>query len=82
MSDHLGSLWRSYRTTVIPLGASAVQARECRRAFYAGAKALLLTILGKVEKGSDEPTEGDLQLMDEIEQELEAFVRSVKEGKA
>lgn len=81
MSDRIGSEWRSYRTRVIPITASAIQARECRLAFYAGAAALLRVILAHLEPG-EEPTAQDLQTMDEIDAELRAFQLAVRDGLA
>ena len=83
VSDRLGGAWRELRTKVIPLDAPAIQARECRRAFYAGANALLAIILGGV--GSDpeeEATPKELVMMDELQEELEQFARDIRAGKA
>lgn len=33
--------WASYERAVLPKDASAIQRRECKRAFYAGAQAVL-----------------------------------------
>lgn len=79
--DRIGAEWRSYRTRVIPLTAPAIQATECRRAFYAGAQALLHVILAVLEPGL-EPTAADLRAMDEIAAELTAFSEQVRRGQA
>lgn len=81
MSDRIGASWREYRTRVIPLEAPPIQATECRRAFYAGAQALLGILLAVMEPGT-EPTTADLRTMDEIADELTAFSRAVRDGRA
>lgn len=81
MSDRLGAAWREYRTKVIPLEAPAIQAQESRRAFYAGAQALLGLLLNVMAPGT-EPTTADLKVMDEIAAELTAFSQAVREGRA
>lgn len=81
MSDRLGAAWREYRTKVIPLEAPAIQAQESRRAFYAGAQALLGLLLNVMEPGT-ELTAADLKVMDEIAAELTAFSQAVREGRA
>ena len=73
--------WEPYERRVIPIGAPAVQRRESKRAFYAGAQALLGTMLVMLEPGS-EPTEKDLAMMDEIAAELTAFSQAVRRGDA
>ncbi len=81
MSDRIGAEWRDYRARVIPLHAPPLQATECRRAFYAGAQALLALLLSVLEPGA-EPTEADLRVMDEVAAELGAFAQAVRDGRA
>jgi hypothetical protein len=73
--------WDDYLKRVIPHDASTVQRWETRRAFYAGAQALLASIITMLEPGT-EPTEADLRNMDAIDTELKAFARDVREGLA
>jgi hypothetical protein len=80
MSDRLGEAWRSYRTKVIPLDASSIHATESRRAFYAGARAMLASIMGMLDPGT-EPTEVDLWNMDELDEELTRFAAGAAEGR-
>lgn len=83
MTDHLGAAWREYRLKVMPLDAPAIQAQECRRAFYCGAHALMGIVLHAVQGNpTDEPTERDLALMDAIATELAQFERDVRAGTA
>src|SRR5688572_7099004 len=66
--NHVKSQWDTYRV-VMPKDAGATQIIETRRAFYAGAQALLHLMLKKFEPGLEE-TENDLQMMDDIDAEL------------
>ncbi len=79
--DRIGAAWREYRVKVIPVTAPAAQATECRRAFYAGANALLGAIMTMLDPGT-EPTEREVLAMDEINAELHAFVAAIREGRA
>jgi hypothetical protein len=79
----LKDAWEDYRTLVIPKDAPPVQVRESRRAFYAGAQALLSVIMRQLTpdvEPTEPPTEADLQMMDEIDGELVAFFASVAAG--
>lgn len=72
--------FNSYRKAVIPREASDVQVRECRRAFYAGALALLTRIQMGASKQGD--SDADLALMVEIQEELQDFKKRVLSGVA
>ncbi|HEU4344065.1 MAG TPA: hypothetical protein VFU31_21125 [Candidatus Binatia bacterium] len=65
------------RLTVIPADASAIQVREMRMAFMAGAQHLFSSIISVLDPGS-EPTDADLRRMNLINAELEAFVQEMK----
>jgi hypothetical protein len=71
--------WLTYRNEVIPKNAPLVQLQECRRAFYAGAQALLHTVMRLSDPGI-EPTEADMRMMEGIEQELQDFAKAVMAG--
>jgi hypothetical protein len=75
------NLWETFRQEVVPPDASSIQVRETRRAFYAGAKMLLGLILTSFAPGT-EAEESDLDLMDQIDQELRAFLDDVAAGRA
>lgn len=77
----LAELWESYAARVLPQNASAIQVQECRRAFYAGAGALLAAIASVLGPG-DEPTEDDLRAITAIQVELNAFALDTLEGRA
>ncbi len=70
----------AYRALVIPPDASAVQIKESRRAFYAGAAALMQTVFAHLSPGED-VTESDEAFMMGIESELKRFAEDVKEGR-
>lgn len=71
--------WLSYRNEVIPKNASLIQLQECRRAFYAGAQALLHTVLNLLEPCT-EPTDADVAMLGRIEEELLKFAEAVEAG--
>lgn len=60
--------WDSYRREVLPSTAPQVQIVECRRAFYAGAAALLSLQLHDLEGGEE-----GWAMMDGIQRELAEF---------
>jgi hypothetical protein len=73
--------WLDYRKKVMPPEAPHVQVVESRRAFYAGAEMLMLEILRGLDPGPD-ASQGDMDLITDIHQELMLFAVAVKEGKA
>ena len=82
MTDHVGERWRKYSSRVLdPIQANQIQRQETRRAFYAGASALMTIVLENLE-GGDEPTEADLAMMDNLKAELDNFVAAVGAGRA
>ena len=73
--------WDQFAKLVLPKGVSATQRQEMRRAFYAGAQAILMRVIVALAPES-EPTEEDLQMMQGVDDELQEFSRLVKEGRA
>jgi hypothetical protein len=65
------------RLLSIPANAPAMQVREMRLAFFAGAQHVFASILGILEPGS-EPTENDLTRMVLINAELNQFIEQMK----
>ena len=61
--------------------ASPIQKREMRRAFYAGGQAIMFKIIASLAPES-EPTADDLTMMDDLQQELNAFAEAVKAGRS
>ena len=82
MSKTIKSMWHSYSERVIPRNAGVVQRMECRRAFYAGAQAYNAVILNFLEPGTDEITDADMALIQELQDELNQFCQDVERGKA
>lgn len=72
--------FNSYRKSVIPADAPSIQIKECRRAFYAGAQALLGRIMESLDPDK-EATENDVLMMNEITVELSEFAVAVREGR-
>lgn len=75
------SAWRDYAANVIPLEAPRIQVTESRRAFYAGARSLLGSMV-KVLGPGQEPTPSDVAIMDSIQKELDQFLEDIQSGKA
>lgn len=68
--------WATYRDKVLPRSAGRVQVDETRKAFYAGAFAVLSGLMGGMSESPDvEPQ--DLSLVNDLEAELQAFAASV-----
>lgn len=78
MTPRIGPACDRYLREVVPASAGPTQIVETRRAFYAGAMALLELMLAGLEDTdlSIEPTEAELHMMDEIAAELVAFAAS------
>jgi biotin synthase-like enzyme len=72
--------WEMYRDTVIPPDAHVTQFIECKRAFYAGARSLLTDIMIMADPGAD-PTDEDMDMMEDLELELQQFAADVAAGK-
>lgn len=64
--------WQGMRLMVLPPNASAVQVSEMRKAFFMGAQHLYASIMSFMEEG-EEPTDQDMDRMNKIHNELEAF---------
>ena len=73
--------WDSFARAVLPEGCPAVQRQETRRAFYAGADALLHGVLQPIAAEGEEATAEDLDAMANLEKELSEFAELVKKGR-
>lgn len=73
--------WDSFARAALPSGCSSDQRREMRRAFYAGAQAIMFKVIISLAPEL-EPTNDDLALMDNLQRELSDFAEAVKEGRA
>lgn len=67
--------WQSYRA-LLPKDASEIQLKETRQAFFGGAALLLEAIMKSLEPGV-EATANDLQVMEDVQAELDAFGREM-----
>lgn len=75
MTRTVFAAWQSYARDVVPAGAPAVQREECRRAFYAGAGAMLSLVFDAVEPRDEGEGESNLQ---ELEDELTAMSQELR----
>lgn len=66
--------WIGLRLAAVPLDAPAIQLDEMRNAFFAGAQHLFSSIMTILDPGA-EPTDKDLERMDLINSELQAFIK-------
>lgn len=73
--------WDQFSRSVLPPDAPQDQRREMRRAFYAGAQGVLFRVIEKFAPES-EPTEEDLQIMQDVHEELQEFAKLVAQGRA
>lgn len=81
MANHpMAVAWASFLTEVIPPDASETQVTEMRRAFYAGAAALLRAVADIGDSVEDDDA-GAARLM-ALDDELEAFGEAVQRGDA
>lgn len=74
--------WGIFCERVIDPDAPEVQKREMRRAFYSGAQAIMFRVLVAFAPETLEPTEADLQVMTDLDDELKQFAADVKAGRA
>lgn len=81
MTRRIATAWAGFERAVVPPDANRIQRQEMRRSFYAGAHAFLGILMRQLSE-TDEVAPEDLDMMDEIEAELEAFMRDVLEGRA
>ncbi len=68
--------WKSYQQLVMDPKAGQVQVDETKQAFYAGASLLWYALMFTLEPDA-EPTELDMQRMDDINTEVEAFGQKI-----
>lgn len=76
MSGLLADAWASYRERVVPAEAGEVQVQECRRAFYAGARA----IEAMFRAMADMPDSEGAVVLGAVIGELEGFADGVRGG--
>lgn len=69
--------WQSF-SSVLPAGAGKIQRQEVRRAFYAGAKA----VLNLSAVIADQSEDAGVQMLEGLHEECRRFFQHVQEGKA
>ena len=80
MTKQIARQWQQFERSSIPKTAPPIQRQEMRRAFYAGAAALLHLAKGL---GDDELTEdAGAAALEAMQQEIMEFFDRVAEGKA
>lgn len=70
--------WKGLETMAIPPSAGDTQRKEMRKAFFAGAQHLYASMMSMLDSDT-EPTQTDLDRMTLIHNELEEFVKELKE---
>lgn len=76
--NHIDDRWKTYRLKVIPLDAPELQSVECRRAFYAGAGAVLDMLLRSTAQGQVQA----VREVQGLQAEVERFRADVRADKA
>lgn len=69
-------LWTTYLANVVPAAASAAQREETKRAFYAGAQAMFLAVMGATMPEDERVCEAHLTA---LERELEDYLHGFKQ---
>jgi hypothetical protein len=70
--------WEEFWKAVAPPRASAIQKQEMRRAFYAGIYCMLQTC--KALGHEDVPEDDGVEVLEKLQEELEAFYELMKKG--
>ena len=71
--------WLSYQSAVLPQNCPAIQRVETRRAFYAGAQAML-ALIARIDE--DVPDEQGVEYLERFRRELQGFAELVAQGAA
>jgi hypothetical protein len=71
--------WHAYRHDMMPATASAVQVRDTKRAFYAGAMAYQ-TVLNRNLARYPDDQQADMDLLADLDNEMSAFKKEVEQG--
>ena len=74
-------LHAEWEHTTMPVGAPAIQRKECKRAFYAGCFALLMAQMTTVAGPTTTEEEG-MGFLDGVMEECQAFFDDIAKGKA
>jgi hypothetical protein len=79
--DVLRKAHAEFETAVMPIGVSAIQRQEMKRAFYAGAYALLVRQMTIVADPETSEAEG-IDYLKGVLHECQAFFDEIAKGKA
>jgi hypothetical protein len=80
MDNFVQGEFDSYLRDVVPVGAPPAQIAECKRAFFAGAHALLSAFIAIGEDSVTE--EAGVEWLESIQAELSTFKEDVLAGRA
>ena len=81
-SKTLAEAWATFAQMTGVVNTSAVQQREMRRAYYAGAISLLDMVLRNLDGTTDDVTEMDFEFMNKLNQELQQYAAAIASGLA
>jgi hypothetical protein len=81
---HIDEAWQDLRANILPPHAPAIQLKEMRRAFYAGAQAMMNALVLNVSDTGDinDVTPEDEALIEDIQAELQQFADDLQAGRA
>lgn len=81
MKRRVREAWADFERAVLPASVGAVQRQEMRRAFYAGAYAIMDTMAAAMS-GDDEMTADDERAMLDLAAEREEYLVALQTGRA
>lgn len=74
----IGRVWRLYHQVVlVPAGAPPVQVEETRRAFFAGAIAVL-EVVGRISSDDSIDVEKGIEMLEGMTEEVQDYIRKFK----
>jgi hypothetical protein len=82
MPGPINEAWEDFLEDAYPDGSTATQRKECRRAFYSGARALLFRLMASALPGSDEDEDTNVDVVQAYSEELDEFFRQTNDGPA
>lgn len=78
--NHIKKLWDKYHAEAIPANAPLIQIVETRRAFYAGAASLFMTMIEETKQNEMDEEKGTIYLA-EINAEIDQFGQDLLGGR-
>jgi hypothetical protein len=82
MKYRIQAMWNDFAHRVLPPHAAAIQRKEMRRAFYAGASAMLDRLSGEMSPGDTLDDPNDERVVKEVQAEFVEFAEAIKRGEA